>query len=521
MHTGRRSLSVLALLGLFAEVVPAQPVPAPDSHCSRAGSPLDPSLCVQQLSLKKHELRVDVTLPRELPMPPAIQLSIDGAAQALARTNPIVQWSTAGDPMDLAILVQTANVDSGYWQKVKSGLNGVLDAVFVRSSSRVAIIGYGYVGTRFLPEVWFRGDADARGALNQLNTAPAEEGKRLQLSHALRTVLDRFPANAGDRRRMLLLFSDGIPKEGKADWTTIFGSEMGEKAKRERITVSIVSLPDMKPPKELVSGVQMTGGSVYFPQEQVSAAPASGALVLPDAFARVASEIRGQWLLRFTPTKKLEETAAGQTSHDVVLTIGQYRVAAQFPVFVPAAHETPSESSAASDERLHDAGRQVQSSARLGALWLLLGLGCLAMAGGSVWWLMRQKMTRGLPLRTVLALEFPGLFARFRTPASSRGPVMMLYDLQSRQTHVIPWLPYSIGNDADCDLVLPGLKSPLSCCVVGRQADQGVVLSPLRMGPNGRVRAGQLDLVGPSPIADRCELEVGTHRFVYLETRFA
>lgn len=180
------------------------------------------------------------------------KLFIDG--KDIADGDKLVSFERAKEPIYVVAVVQLSPAMEQALPEVKKGLSQVADALSKMSSSRMGLIGY----TNEVRRILDAGTAsEVGGAIAKLKIeedAPPE----VHMLDALRTAIDILRGQDKGRRKMVLLFSDGIDEKGDKSAFR----EMGEKAQKDNITINTIGYGPFEPGrlKSLIDLSQAGGG---------------------------------------------------------------------------------------------------------------------------------------------------------------------------------------------------------------------------------------------------------------------
>lgn len=506
---------------LLARPAAAAESPAPLMLCTQlnAADGAVSRYCMPRLELRDSLLQVSLLSSgaKELSTPPSLLL--DGKPLAPARDKPLLRWPDGGLPLDVVMVVQTAGTDEELWPEIRTGLGQVLEAVYKKADSRVGVFGYGEQLKPSPGTLWFESGSEMRAAILELKTPAESLGTQLQLVWALSTAVTKLSLqDHPERMRLLLLFTDGMTREKPQDQAALF-ADLAEVAQRAGVAINVIMSPGNRPSKALANLPLATGGLLHAPRREDLAA----------TFSEVANNLVQHVILRYVVDPSLPGAAGPRERHTVQLGLDGGPVELR----IGSINRSPLPDV---DSGSHLTPRQLPPShlpapRRWSSLWYLLATVflLLALALGGMWrWLGlgQGEAVQGLSLaerlqrqRGVLRQVLFGLgLGPSRVELAATAPLLMVFDQLARQTYVLGSLPYSIGNEIRCDLVLPGLKGPVLRCAVEHDRRHGYILVPSPGVTPGQVLADDVALTRPLVLRDRLELRMGNHRLVFFLT---
>lgn len=517
MRHGGAGLLLFCLL-LSWPATAAEP-PAPLMLCAQlnAADGAVSRYCMPRLELRDSLLQASLIWSgaKELSTPPSLLL--DGKPLAPARDKPLLRWPDGGLPLDVVMVVQTAGTDEELWPEIRTGLGQVLEAVYKKPDSRVGVFGYGEQLKPSPGTLWFESASEMRAAILELKTPTESLGTQLQLVWALSTAVTKLSLqDHPERMRLLLLLTDGMTREKPQDQAALY-ADLAEVAQRAGVAISVIMSPGNRPSKALASLPLATGGLLHTPRRED----------LAGTFSEVANNLVQHAILRYAADPSLLGAPGPRERHAVQLGLDGGPVELRIgSINRSAPPEVDSDSHSAPSPPLPS---HLPAPRRWSPLWYLLAAAflLLALALGGMWrWPGLGHGAAALSLaerlhrqRDALRQVLFGLgVGPARVELEATAPLLMVFDQLARQTYVLGSLPYSIGNEIRCDLVLPGLKGPLLRCSVEHDRRQGYVLVPTPGLTPGQVLADDVALTRPVVLRDRLELRMGGHRLVFFLT---
>jgi hypothetical protein len=212
------------------------------------------------------------------------KLFIDG--KDIADGDKMVSFERAKEPIYIVAVVQLSPAMDKALPEVKKGLAQIADTLSKMPSARMGLIGY----TNEVRRLAESGTAsEIGGAISKLKIeedAPPE----VHMLDALRTALDILRGQDKGKRKMVILFSDGIDEKGDKKAF----AEMGEKAQKDGIAINTVGYAPFEPGR-LKSLIELSQAASGIARGCKSPAEIGG------RFEAVVDEILRQYVVFFPP----------------------------------------------------------------------------------------------------------------------------------------------------------------------------------------------------------------------------
>lgn len=477
-------------------------------------------LCLQGLiddgsQLQAHITWLDQSLAPVLLTAPSMK--IEDKSVPLLRVIPFKQ---SGEAMDMVLVVQRLAIAPELWPAVRAGLSSLLDVAYQNPKSRAGVMGYGSEKATYEPLVIFDEQVTVRKTVDQLEPL-ASKSSRPVLQDALGAAIDRLDEfGMPHRQKHLIVFSDGtdserdkIPDGQKASPQEKLFDRLVQRANRAGVTISVVLLSDLRP-KYLTALVDATGGNIFPAAEEVEP--------LKQAFVLAASSIASQNVALFSrPILPSIPATGGRREHAVSIEERGLAINASVLVdWAPPAQSIPLPGQLLADREKKDGG------AAASLAWLkrgLIALLCLGLLAGVLWGgrLLFRSWKNDAPRAEDRQIDLPESGA---SPVTARvgadeNARYWLYDPHAQDTYFIPKLPCGVGNDLDCDVLLPGVQLAQSACII-ESGDDSLVVRPWTLGREGaRVTLRGSPMDRPMRLRDGDEIIIANRRLIFFEGR--
>lgn len=348
------------------------------------------------------------------------KLLIDSLDQGVGAS--LISFEAAKEPIYSLAVVQVAGaVTETTLSEVKRGLGRVIEVVSRTPGSRIGVIGYGSEIHRYLESGT---SAEAEAALRKLR--PDADAPETRLVDALHVGIDLLRAQPPGKRKLLILFSDGI---NVSNDRKLF-QQVGEKAQQSGIVIDTIGYSEIDASK-LRNLAEIT--KRCYGIDRYSKSPSE----LTSRFESVADEISKQYIISFplsilgddkTHTFQLVHESGGRPVYSNAVT-------EKIPALVPRR------------------GDQLARSSRWW-VWLLAGV---ALFGGLFFVLLRRR--RQLAPQPALPAPPPVPDAARRTqvqPEAGAAVVGWLSGIAGSYKDKTLELKARtvIGSAPDCDIVL-------------------------------------------------------------------
>jgi len=447
-------------------------------------------------------------------------LSLDGVPQRIVGANSIAK---SGEPLSVLIVVKLVGnlSDAEVHSSLRVAVDNVISKAQKLPGSRIGLIGYNVRRANYQPNVELGDDAGLRTAAQLV--PPVGVGLSFELFDALNEAVNRLEREPSERRRVLLVFTDGIEKD--RDRERLF-QQLAQRVARADVLVQVVMMPNREPQPYIRALADNTGGMTQVPQDGDG---------VTRAFGHLADTLLNQSVVTYELANPTTARLDSRQRHNIVLAYQGLSLSAAENILWPSA--PAAQQPAGSQTQQNDRAPLDPSFVRtlfggLVSVTAVAGLGLLLIE------LVRRRYRNGpQPEGTgnVFLLEgnAPKGAAGARAPVAAvplfpttrPGPmgrsaplvVLWLYEVGRRRTHVVSRFPFSIGNDLDCDLVLKGVGGQVASCQICFDRQQ--ILLRKWQGEPPQMNNKPVD--GTMPVHGRSEFTVAGQLLVLFETTIA
>lgn len=378
------------------------------------------------------------------------KLLLDSAEQGPAKS--LTTFDQTKEPIYLVAVVQVNPAMEPVLEEIKKGVRHLADTLTGVPGSKMGLLAYAGDVKRLVES---GSAADIGSAVGQLQIDP--EGAEVHMLDAVSIAVDLLRAQEKGRRKLIVLFSDGINVNNEKKAFT----DMGRKAEREGVVIDTIGYAAFDPTK-LKSLTELTKQA--YGAERVAKAPQE----IGPRFAGVVDELLKQYVATFALSIQGDDKEHG---FQVVIDVGQR------PVYSKTVNRLlPSKP---------PVGPKVEEAAAKPGWWKWWYLLGLLPVAGLLYLLLRKKKEEPVAQAPGERLEapMPTTGRANRTMAiEASGDVAMgwvmgltgplkdtTYKLKNRTV---------IGTAQDCDIVVPDPTMSSKHCEI-RKSEAGFTLVDL------------------------------------------
>ncbi|MDW8281270.1 MAG: FHA domain-containing protein [Myxococcales bacterium] len=209
------------------------------------------------------------------------KLLLDSAEQGPA--TKVITFDAAKEPIFIMAVVQLSPAMESVLDKVKEGVRLIADSIAGLPGSKMGLLGYASDVKRLVESGT---PSEIGSAVGQMAIDP--EGAEVRMLDAVRTAIDLLKAQEKGRRRLIVLFSDGIDVNNEKKAFV----DIGRRAEKEGIVIDTIGYAPFEPGK-LKSLLELSKNS--YGTERGCKAPSE---IVP-RFSAVVDEILKQYVVTF------------------------------------------------------------------------------------------------------------------------------------------------------------------------------------------------------------------------------
>ena len=371
------------------------------------------------------------------------KLLLDSAEAGPA--SKVIPFDQVKEPIFIIAVVQLTPAVEGVMDEVRKGVRQVAETVSAYPGSRMGLLGYASDVKRLVES---GNSGDVQSALSKLVVDP--EGTEAHLLEALRTAIDLLNAQDKGRRKLIVLFSDGIDVNN--DKKSFI--EIGRRAQQAGVVIDPIGYTAFEGGK-LRNLFELSKNS--YGVDRGAKAPAE----IGSKFAALVDEINKQYVATFALSLAGDDKEHGfQAVHDTGKPVYSQTFNAVLKLFKPAEPKKP------------------PPPPTRWWLWALI-IGGLVTAAGVAYALTRKKPpappVQPMDQRVVAPMPTGGHNKTVAIQASGDVVMGWLLGLNGpfKDKQFVLKARLVIGTAADCDIVLvgDGYASSRHCEI--RQAEGG------------------------------------------------
>lgn len=334
------------------------------------------------------------------------RIAVDSAEQGNATA--LQTFDESKEPINLVVVAQVGSAMQDVIDSEKSAVGALADSL--PGKSKMALLAYAG-DTKRLAEMGSPVDAESAAKTMAIDTDSPE----MHMMNAVRTALDLLAAAPKGERKLIVIFSDGID----ADMDPRTFTSIGKRAAEAGVVVDTIGYNGFDPAKLRTLGILARQSSGM---ERVCKTPSDISL----HFSNVIDEIKKQYVATFEVPlaggdgKPHQFQAIGSSNgHDAYSSIVEDKL--------PKAS--------------HPIAKKGESGTRVW-LWLVIGLGAIALIGLIAWLIFREKPEE-LPEEAPVSAPPP-----VAAPAAPMKTMALNVDVRGG-TPAVGWIVATSGKHAD------------------------------------------------------------------------